>query len=182
MRKWINLCESQPDRLDLLVSAIEQSGEFHNKLTDVRKLIKPVWCAHFSYDAKEIAANGFTKGSPLDIPNWAATNGVDFENAGYNFAVDTRDENALSFWSSHAHEAVIFRAMGVRTFHYDDFHQVIFWGPDVIRPIYAIECCVDSFVNAEDEDWRITMKDNHRFNGKPTPFNDLILKIENSHA
>lgn len=178
----MNLIEQSQDHLDLLYAAMMQHSRegLVNKLGDIEKVTQPVWCVHFSYDALDIARNGFTKGSPLGT-NWHATNGMNFNDAGYNFAVNANDENAINFWGSHSHEAVVFKATGVQSFHYDDFNQMTFWHGDVIRPIYSIECVAESFMIAEEQDYRLTS-----INGSPPtqeivmPLFDMLTWIETS--
>lgn len=171
--RWKEISENYVD--DLYQHIKNKDGNF--ELTQISKIEMPTWCVHFSPAAKKIAADGFQFGSPLDIPNWGMSHGADFATQGYNFAIETTDENALDYWAGS--EGVVFRTTGVRAFHYDDFHQVMFWGPDAIRPMYVIQSISDGTTRAIEDDYQLVQVDSLSIdNGPVMPLYDLLDAIE----
>lgn len=182
MRNWLTLFESI-DRIEPLIARLHANNETQinsaNYLTDIRPAPMK-WLANFTYDAQSIATHGFTQGSPLDVPDWAYTNGVDFSEPGYNFSIDITDENDIDYWGVNAHEAVIFRAAGVATGHYDGFNQTIFWGEDAVRPFYVIKCVDDTMGSPADHDFKIIQIDGTTVDGFESPLYDVLDYIENT--
>jgi hypothetical protein len=103
---------------------------------------------HFSDHAEKILAEGFLFGESnanrLDC-TYEKGSIKDHAGPGYNFAFNTvewdvendgldyevagpNSERGLD--GMYADSAVLFNVDGVYTRHYDEFHQVIFWGPD----------------------------------------------------
>lgn len=103
------------------------------------KLIKNQWLIHFTEDADGIAKNGFIYGVD-DVDKLGLTTHLsDFNKkyGGYNFAYELSDfiryGKTNRSWQSQEYkygkEAVIFRASGVKLWHYSDEEpQVIFYG------------------------------------------------------
>lgn len=125
---------------------------------DTPSRITNEWLIHFSDNAFSIASDGF-KHATSDIDSLALTTWQPdrFEKGeeGYCFAYDCDDfENYYKIQGKlkYGNEAVIFRASGVKVWHYgDEEYQVIFWGPNAKDFIYVEECeggwCVRSIKN-----------------------------------
>lgn len=100
-------------------------------------LIKNQWLIHFTNNADDIAAQGFTKGVD-DMTKLGLTTHLgefDKKYGGYNFAYTLSDFDRYGrggrAWSSYNYgdEAVIFRASGLKLWHYgDEEPQVLFYG------------------------------------------------------
>ena len=152
MREFIDIVEARD--LSPLVRVL-------NKHLDDVSLAPEQWLVHFSSDAPDICANGFTRGVPLRHGDWTSASGRDYQGSGYNFAAAATDENALMFWAENAPAAVVFRAEGVRSYHYDGFYQIVFRGSEAKRPMYLIEWADDGpHSNVyEDATFAITAKD-----------------------
>lgn len=102
------------------------------------------WLIHFSPHAAEIAKTGFRIGTPLD-GDWHYTSSKRSNAPGYNFALPL-DEYAVAEAASMdfiAPSAVLFRAAGLLTRHYDSFSQVIFWGPAAKPPFVVMTASDD---------------------------------------
>ena len=99
------------------------------------EIIKNQWLIHFTDDAKGIAENGFIYGLD-DYTRLGLTtmiHGTEKDLGGYNFAYLLSDFNygLKSGWDKYRYgdEFVVFRASGVRAWHYSDEEpQVIFFG------------------------------------------------------
>jgi len=110
------------------------------------KAVKNQWLIHFTNDAEAIACDGFEYGQPdyRRLGNQPTMSTDAYRTRGdYNFAYLLSDKDHKKGFR-YAHEAVVFRADGVRAFHEGDYeHQVIFMG-------YAAEDIVP-LVNRYDE-------------------------------
>lgn len=98
-------------------------------------LVKNQWLIHFTQDADGIASQGFTQGIDDMSKLGLTTHLDDFEKqfGGYNFAYTLDDyeryAKANSRTFKYGEEAVIFRASGIKAWHYADQEpQVIFYG------------------------------------------------------
>ena len=145
------------------------------------------WLIHFSDNAYDIAINGFKYGTP-EYEEIAYSGAGDIKNKygeGYDFAylLDEfgnyyRSDRAYEYKPKYGSEAVIFRANGIRLYHYGDGeYQVIFWGPSAKDLIYIeyddeYSWCIKSLKNGnilyynEDfekvADWAINNKVQYR--------------------
>lgn len=136
-------------------------------------LIKNQWLIHFTNDAEGIAKNGFKYGVD-EIDKLGLTTYLgDFEKkyGGYNFAYLLRDFNSYGKAGigsrggkyKYGKEAVIFRASGIKLYHYgDEEPQVIFYG-NTAKNIIPI-------TTGENADWAIY---NTKTGGKLVEFDDL---------
>lgn len=106
---------------------------------DIPILVKNQWLIHFTNDSDGIARDGFKYGVDEIDRLGLTTNISDFEKkyGGYNFAYLLSDFNRYGkagFGSrggeyKYGKEAVIFRASGIKTYHYgDEEPQIIFYG------------------------------------------------------
>jgi hypothetical protein len=104
---------------------------------DKPEIIKNQWLIHFTDDAYGIAKNGFKYGVDDMTKLGLTTNLSDFEKeyGGYNFAYTLNDFKKYGKYShrksgyKYGDEAVIFRASGIKVWHYgDEEPQVIFYG------------------------------------------------------
>jgi hypothetical protein len=102
-------------------------------------IVKNQWLIHFTNEADDIAMNGFKYGvdeiTKLGLTTYLSQ--IDKEYGGFNFAYLLSDFNRYGkagFGSrggeyKYGKEAVIFRASGIKTYHYgDEEPQVIFYG------------------------------------------------------
>jgi hypothetical protein len=105
---------------------------------DEVEIIKNQWLIHFTNDADSVAKEGFKYGVS-DMDKLGLTTSLsDFykKYGGYNFAFLLSDYKKYSVRSyvhgggyKYGSEAVIFRASGLKVYHYgDEEHQVIFYG------------------------------------------------------
>lgn len=102
---------------------------------------------HFSDHAEKILSEGFLFGeSNINRLDCTYENHIQATSGpGYNFAFNTLEwdvendcvdyevagENSQrGLMGMHAETAILFTVDGVYTRHYDEFHQVVFWGPD----------------------------------------------------
>lgn len=103
---------------------------------------------HFSDDADKIMTQGFLFGEPvahaLDHSTHVGRSAWGKMQPGYNFAFNATGADEMNGCNDYevatpqcerfldgmyAKKAVLFFADGIYTRHYDDFQQVIFWGP-----------------------------------------------------
>ena len=103
---------------------------------------------HFSDHAEKILAEGFVFGE-TNVAGMDCTydqNGIKAHSGpGYNFAFNTvewdvendcmdyeiaGESSERNLMGMHAETALLFNVDGLYTRHYDEFHQVVFWGPD----------------------------------------------------
>jgi hypothetical protein len=100
---------------------------------DYEGIVKNDWLIHFTNNIWDIINEGFTKGV-ADPEYVALTTHLPpsmKEMGGYNFAFDLSNlRSAFGRWGpKYGKEAVMFRASGIRVYHYgDQEHQVIFLG------------------------------------------------------
>lgn len=109
------------------------------------ELIKNQWLIHFTDNAIDIASEGFTKGVS-DMTRLGITTGFStFEKkyGGYNFAFTLNEFDKYGRIGNSYHygnEAVIFRASGLKVWHFDDREsQVIFYGKTATNIIPIID-------------------------------------------
>jgi hypothetical protein len=111
-------------------------------------IIKNQWLLHFSDNAKNIWQDQKFKYGFDDLDRLAYTThhkkSLKRTN-GYNFAYDLKDyaKYGRSRFSDkkwkYGKEAVLFRASGIKAYHYgDEEPQVIFWGPTANNIVYII--------------------------------------------
>ena len=125
---------------------------------DNPRMIRNKWLIHFSNNAANIAWKGFKHGTTefedLAYSNAGETSG---KYEGYDFAYDLDDFQSYCYTGRGYHptpkygkEAVIFRASGVKLWHYgDNEDQVIFYGPSAKDIIYLE-------FNDETDEWHIS--------------------------
>lgn len=122
------------------------------------------WLIHFTPNAGEIAANGFTKGTQ-DMEELGVTHGSQRYEEGYNFAFiadKATNEEARYYLTNGGYGrlddnagAVMFKADGIEAYHGGDCqNQVIFWGPSAknIIPIYHGDVEEMSYVGWDYDD------------------------------
>lgn len=96
--------------------------------------IKNEWLIHFTNDALSIAREGFKYGTEfLDRLHFTNAGHIEGKGKGYDFAYTVRDYDRFyrgyNGNPKYGNEAVLFRASGIKTWHYgDEEYQVIFWG------------------------------------------------------
>lgn len=104
--------------------------------------VKNAWLVHFTDHPDEIAKGGFKYGmdrvETLALTTYFKDEAKKF--GGYNFALDPNNRRLVSLGESYGKHCVLFRANGIKTYHYgDEFEQIIFWGKDAknIIPIFS---------------------------------------------
>lgn len=125
------------------------------------EIVKNQWLIHFTKDAQSIAKEGFKYGVDEMTKLGLTTHLGEFDKkyGGYNFAYLLRDFEKYGRSGSgygnqkykYGKEAVIFRASGIKLWHYgDEEPQVIFYGntANTIIPI----------TSGEEHDWAIASK------------------------
>jgi 2'-5' RNA ligase/GNAT superfamily N-acetyltransferase len=99
-------------------------------------MVKNQWLLHKTDNPDSICQSGFTYGmgdlSRLGLTTWFNNDGMDKQEGGYNFAFLAQDSKAMRYAEDrYGREAVIFRASGVKVYHYgDEETQVIFRGSE----------------------------------------------------
>lgn len=133
------------DRVSAIAKAIESGCLQQQMVGEVSS--HPV--IHFSQHAEKVLSEGFVFGEPsvhkLDYTYNNSGANTHHSKPGYNFAFSAIDWNiendCLDFevngdnsWRAmegmYASKALLFNVDGLYTRHYDEFHQVIFWGMD----------------------------------------------------
>jgi 8-oxo-dGTP pyrophosphatase MutT (NUDIX family)/GNAT superfamily N-acetyltransferase len=176
--EYIDDFSAVPDAL--LVGFLEEGGDWlmeHDPTeaplylhSDYRGVVKNQWLVHFSDNADAIAKEGFRFGVSDMASLGLTTNLPDRakEWGGYNFAFLPEHVRNFTYGSrgfKYGKHCVIFRASGVRVYHYGDSEpQVIFWGNDA-RDIIAVTDC--------DEGWCLP-DDDH---GKPVYRNERLKAV-----
>lgn len=137
------------------------------------KIIKNQWLIHFTDNANEIASKGFKYGVD-DITKLGLTTHLgefDKKYGGYNFAYTISDfpRYAKSGFRNkgykYGNEAVLFKASGIKLWHYgDEEPQVIFYGNTATNII--------PILGGEKFDWGVYAK-----NGRLLYENDDLLKV-----
>ena len=139
-------------------------------------LVKNQWLIHFTDDAFSISSKGFTRGVDNMAHLGLTTNFSENvkKNGGYNFAYLLNDFERYAFEGRgggrprYGSECVIFRASGVKIYHYGDNEpQVIFWGKDA-RDIIPI-------TRDGNDEW-VLPTDDH---GKPVYKNEDLDNVVN---
>lgn len=142
-------------------------------------IVKNKWLIHFSDDAREIAADGFTEGTD-DMDRLALTYGVRKKYEGYNFAYDLDEFEKYGHGChnggyKYGSDAVLFRASGIKVWHYgDEENQVIFYGPLAHDFIYVHfdNYYYDEHNEEYDERWVVYDK-----NGKELYSNESLQNV-----
>lgn len=114
---------------------------------EFQKIVKNQWLIHFSNDAREVWWHGFKYGvedlSTLGLTTYIKNTSFEKKNGGYNFAYDISDYKRHGRERYHrggwkyGNEAVLFRASGVKVWHFgDEEPQVIFVGSTARDIVY----------------------------------------------
>lgn len=121
---------------------------------DSPEIVKNQWMIHFTDEADSIAIEGFKYGvdefSKLGLTTMLGD--VDKEYGGFNFAylIDDFNRYATSRGQGYKYgsEAVVFRASGIKTWHYSDEEpQVVFFGNTATNII--------PITRGEDSEWAV---------------------------
>lgn len=127
---YVNLVGYNSSSLDVLPEEMPAWAYFD----DQAEIIKNQWLVHFTSDADGIAKQGFRYGVD-EIDKLGLTvfySEFDKKYGGYNFAYTLDDYKKYSKVGSrykYGEEVVVFRASGVRVWHYtDEEYQTIFYG------------------------------------------------------
>lgn len=146
-------------------------------MSDPSPVRRNVWLIHFSDDAFRIQSKGFALGRE-QAENLALTNHMGAAKyPGYNFAfiADSRYAANAARTNKYGKEAVMFRALGVKAYHYgDEEEQVMFWGPSVDRSgiVYLYR--------DENDEWAVG---EHGDSGRPIyrgSFDNVVAWVENN--
>lgn len=107
---------------------------------DYRNLIKNQWLIHFSDYSYDIYKNKKFKNlvddfTMLSLTTMWKSDSYNRSEHGFGFAFTLQDLHKKS--SQYGNEAVMFRASGIRIYHYgDDEYQTIFYGPTATDFVY----------------------------------------------
>ena len=125
------------------------------------KQVHNEWLIHFSNNAREISWEGFKHGTDdLDRLAYSYAGETDGKFEGYDFAYTLEGARHYAFLSrgawgripKYGHDAVIFRASGVKLWHSgDQEEQVVFYGPSAKDIIYL-------HYDDETSEWNISSR------------------------
>jgi len=127
----------------------------HLSLNGSRLLPSQTWLVHWTDDALDISAGGFTHGTddPTRLGLTLYRNKESKKFGGYNFAFRANSRYASNPDRRYGSEVVIFQSSGVDCFHGgDDEDQVIFWGQSITSRPIAISHHTD------DDKWEVLGK------------------------
>lgn len=140
---------------------------------DKPEIIKNQWLIHFTDIADPIVKDGFKFGVSDANKLGLTTHLDDFEKqyGGYNFAYTLTDyikyARANSKKFKYGDEAVLFRASGVKLYHYgDEEPQVIFYGNTANN--------INAIVRGENAEWGIYNKIGNRVLFEDDNFNKVV--------
>jgi hypothetical protein len=138
---------------------------------DNAKILKNQWLIHFTDDAIGIAKEGFKYGV-YDITKLGLTRHLskyDKDISGYNFAFTTYD----TLNKNYGKEFVMFRASGLRLYHYnDEEYQVIFYGEQA-KDIIPI-------IRGDEYDYSIREKNTYNIIYETDDIENIINWVKNN--
>lgn len=97
------------------------------------RIPRQTWLIHFSDQASDISAEGFTKGvsdmEQIALTTWLHDNTKKYGGYNFGFIAGGRDSRNAAREGKYGKYAVMFQSSGLEIYHYgDEEHQVIFWG------------------------------------------------------
>jgi len=148
---------------------------------DFEEMVLPSgsWLVHFSDNADEIKAEGFTYGidqmDKLGLTTYFGKESKKY--GGYNFAflADSRDASHAAKAGKYGKEAVLFKASGLKVYHYGDQEtQIIFYGKD-INPDNIV------LIRKDGDMWQVQGGE-RGYLFESENFNDVVNWVEKNHS